>query len=136
MLLISDDTIDCDTLSKGSLFNDIEDVDLEGSGLIVGLFYDNNGPGAGEDFTGLWMSGYAYGQGGERSMAMVPYSDGYYFVSYGWYYGIGNTTWLRIDDVGNNVTGTFSSDYWSGDFTATDCGTWNEPKPNQGDDSR
>ncbi len=125
ILLLSDGQSDCDALTKGNLLNDIDDTDIEGTGLMFAFMQED----AGSDFTGLWMSGYAYGSdGAERSMVMLPFADGFFYISYGWYYGVGSTTWVRIDKDDDKVSGEFASDYWSGSFSAENCGEWDEPE--------
>lgn len=124
-LVITDTAIGCGALTNYNLFDDFDRFSLEGSGLLFALFFDAGRDGL-AGFEGLWMTGYAYGNDAERQMAMLTYSDGFLYLNYAWYYGLSGGTWLQIDAVGDTVTGSFASDYWSGTFRATNCGKWDE----------
>jgi len=124
-LVISEQAMDCEALTTRNLYNNLDQLMFEGQGLMFLIEYDSWGNDAQpQDFEGLWMSGYAYGQGGERSMFPMAFSDGFLYFLGGWY-GMGSTSWLDIVAYASGgVSGNYSTEYWSGDFHAENCGEW------------
>ena len=126
-LVISDQAMDCEALTRRNLYYDLDELMLEGQGLMFILEYDSWGSNAQpQDFEGLWMTGYAYGHGGGRLMYPLAFSDGFLYFLGGWY-GMGSTSWLDIVAYASGgVSGSYSTEYWSGDFHAENCGDWAE----------
>jgi len=125
VLIISDDPISCDAVTSQDFYRNLDEVVLEGQGLMFLLGFDSWG-GASQtlDWEGLWMSGYAYGSNTERGLYSFAYSDGFvYFL--GGYYGMGDSSWLDVVAYASGgVSGGYSTEYWSGDFHAEHCGDW------------
>jgi hypothetical protein len=129
-LVISDDEMGCEAITAQNMYYDIEEVMLEGQGLMFVLEYDSWGSAEQPlDWEGLWMTGYGMGGGAERMMYPLAFSDGFlYFL--GGYYGIGDSSWLRIDTwAEDGVRGSYSTEYWSGNFDAQNCGDWAPYEP-------
>ncbi len=125
VLLISDDPIDCGDITSQNFYYDLDEVVLEGQGLMFLLRYDSWGSDAPPlDWEGLWMSGYAYGGDAYRTLFPMAFSDGFlYFL--GGYYGIGDSSWLDVVAYASGgVSGSYATEYWSGEFYAENCGAW------------
>lgn len=132
VLLVSDNSLDCESLTSNAIGDGLDEVVLEGEGVLFLLSYDHyDGAVTDFDFTGLWMAGYAYNadSSSEKSMGAVAYSDGFVYLNYAMYYGF-TGDWLRIDSLSSStVKGAFSTVWWSGDFSAKNCGDWTASAP-------
>ncbi len=130
-LVLSDEQIGCDQLTAHDVYSDLDELTLDGQGLMFLLAYDSWGNDvAPQDWEGLWMTGYAYGGGGaERMMYPMAFSDGFIYFLGGWY-GIGDSSWLDIIAYASGgVNGRYSTEYWAGDFYAENCGDWGTGGP-------
>jgi hypothetical protein len=125
VLIISDETIGCDAITSQDFYWNLDDIVLEGQGLMFLLEFDTWGSSSATlDWEGLWMSGYAYGNDAERSLYSFAFSDGFLYYL-GGYYGMGATSWLNVVAYASGgASGSYSTEYWSGDFHADHCGEW------------
>ncbi|MFH1468203.1 MAG: hypothetical protein ABIO70_27700 [Pseudomonadota bacterium] len=125
VLVISEDDLGCDAITAHNMYYDLEDAILDGQGLMFVLEYDSwSGFQGTLDWEGLWMTGYGYGGDAERMMYPLAFSDGFLYML-GGYYGIGDSSWLMVDAwATGGVSGSYSTEYWSGDFHAENCGDW------------
>ncbi len=137
VLIISDEQLGCDAITSQDFYWNLDEVVLEGQGLMFLLGFDSYGTsGTTLDWEGLWMSGYAFGSDADKALYTFAFSDGFlYFL--GGYYGMGDSSWLDVVAYASGgVSGSYSSDYWSGDFHADHCGDWaGEPGDSYGWDS-
>lgn len=126
ILILSSATIGCAKLTDSNL-GWLDELVLEGSGMLFLLEYDSWGDDAhGEDWEGLWVTGYAYsGTRGERLMRDFVFQDGFLYM--GAYYGMFNDSWLQVDSDQGGLTGSYSAEHASGSFEAQNCGDWTEP---------
>lgn len=71
------------------------------------------------------MGGYsaAVDESVQRAMMSLAFRDGFVYVL--GYYGGGS--WLRIDAMTDGApSGEYNAVYWTGAFTAENCGEWQE----------
>ncbi|MCB9745788.1 MAG: hypothetical protein H6740_24650 [Alphaproteobacteria bacterium] len=128
LLIIAEGDIDCASLSAENRYHNLDAFTFEGRGLVFALVYDDwdEREAAGNPWPGLWISGYAYSSGAERLFVPFAFSDGFLY-RLGGYYGLGETSWLEIEDyTESGVSGSYRTEYWSGEFTAEHCGAWAE----------
>lgn len=126
-LILSTEELSCSDVSAAG--DDLDELVLEGEGLLFMLEYGSWGDSEhGQDWTGLWMGGYAYSATrGGRQLLSLAFSDSFlYFISgyYSWYGGSG--TWLDVTGDTDGLQGSYTTDYWSGEFDAISCGEWHE----------
>ena len=133
ILLLSTEDIPCSAMSTAG--SDLDELVLNGDGLLFYFQYDSWGDQRhGEDWTGLWMGGYGYSEErGERTMMSLAFSDGFLYFLDGYYSSyFGSSTWANIDSAGANVSGDYSTSFWSGSFKAESCGAWEEEERETG----
>lgn len=136
ILVLSTKDLDCGELSTAG--DDLDELVLDGEGILFYIGYNSWGDNQhGEDWTGLWMGGYAYsGTRGERMMYSLAFSDGFLYFLDGYYSSyFGSSSWLRVDSADDGLKGSYQTNYWSGDFKADSCGKWEEEVRDTGRDT-
>ncbi len=128
VLMLSTAEVSCNQLLQLEDWWDLDELTLEGSGIFFVMEYDHDGGGRfddPEDWAALYMSGYGYNydKDMETYLATMAWNDGYLYLM-GYYSG---TSWLRITQATESqVSGEYFATYWTGSFSATDCGDWRE----------
>lgn len=130
ILVLSNAELPCADLTQ-NMYRELDNAIGEGQGVLFILDqdrWDEEGEGS-LSWEGLWMAGYGYStEDGDRGMQSLSFSDGFVYYDFASYYGLAGGVWLQIDEAGaDGVSGSFSTTYWSGSFSAQDCGAWEEP---------
>lgn len=117
VLLLTAGEGDCDDVVD--LYTGLMPVLENDTGLLF-VIYRYGGGG----FEGTYLGGYglAPDYSSEQIMQAAAFHDGMYWILSG-YYG-GGSTWLRIDQIADRVTGEYYASWWAGGYDAVNCGTF------------